>query len=41
MNMIKKAQSFIVNLSGCLFMLLVMFYLNYYEFNPIYKPIYD
>ncbi len=41
MKMIEKTIEFIKSFSGFVFMLLVMFYLHYYEFNPIYKPVYN
>ncbi len=38
MKIIKKVKDMVFTVSGCLFMLLVLFYLRFYEFKPIYKP---
>ena len=38
MNIIQTIKKYASNLSGCFLMLLVLFYLHYYEFNPIYEP---
>ncbi len=41
MKMMERMKKYIKSFCGFVFMLLVIFYLNFYEFNPIYKPIYD
>ena len=41
MKMMERTKEYVKSISGFVFMLLVIFYLNYYELNPIYKPIYD
>lgn len=41
MKMIERMEEYIKSFSGFVFMLLVIFYLRYYELNPIYKPIYN
>lgn len=37
-KLIKTIGKSIFKIFGCLLMLLVMFYMHFYEFNPIYKP---
>lgn len=41
MKIMERTKKYIKSFAGFVFMLLVIFYLNYYELNPLYEPIYN